>query len=370
MKYPAALVPVLALVLFGCPSIEQVATPVFDPGGGTYSAPQNVTITCDTTDATIYYTTNGADPTAAAGTEYDGGSIVVASTATLKAFATRSGMTDSGIATATYTLPVRVATPTFDPDGGDYDETQNVTISCATAGATIYYTSSGTDPTAAAGTEYDGGTIVVASTTTLKAFATRSGMADSAVATATYAIPEQVAAPVILPPPGVYFDTVLMYTSISCATAGATIMYTLNGDPPSRTSGTEWVEPADGWLYLHEWEALALKAMAYKDGLRDSPVVEAGIVKDPGGNAQLRVENNTSTVTITKFYLKLRSESDWGVNQYYRPSMVLPPDYTQPVNSLAPGWMELRVENDSGTFMREYRDIPLVDSGSTTVSVE
>jgi Chitobiase/beta-hexosaminidase C-terminal domain len=40
-----------------------------------------------------------------------------------------------------------VATPTFSPSPGTYDSSLSVTISCATAGATIHYTTHGQDPT-------------------------------------------------------------------------------------------------------------------------------------------------------------------------------------------------------------------------------
>jgi hypothetical protein len=96
--------------------------------------------------------------------------------------ATVSGMVDSDVTSATYTL--QPATPTFDPPGGTYLLPQFVSISDATAGVTIYYTTNGTTPTTSS-TKYTG-SILVASTTTLKAIAVRTGWSPSAVATATY----------------------------------------------------------------------------------------------------------------------------------------------------------------------------------------
>ena len=43
--------------------------------------------------------------------------------------------------------PTPVATPTFSPDGGTYSSAQSVSISCATSGASIYYTMDGSTPT-------------------------------------------------------------------------------------------------------------------------------------------------------------------------------------------------------------------------------
>ena len=80
---------------------SSVATPEFSPSSGTYTEAQNVEITCATEGATIYYTTNGDDPTAAS-TEYSG-AIPVSTTTTLKAIAIKGGES-SNIASATYTI--------------------------------------------------------------------------------------------------------------------------------------------------------------------------------------------------------------------------------------------------------------------------
>jgi hypothetical protein len=61
-----------------------------------------------------------------------------------------------------------------------------VTISDATAGATIYYTTNGTTPTTASA-KY-GVAIVVASTETIKAIATAANDSASAVASAAYSL--------------------------------------------------------------------------------------------------------------------------------------------------------------------------------------
>lgn len=78
-----------------------------------------------------------------------------------------------------------VATPTFSVPEGTYFEAQSVELTCATDGATIYYTTDGTDPTAES-TEYTGA-ISISETTTLKAIAIK-GEDVSAVAEATYTI--------------------------------------------------------------------------------------------------------------------------------------------------------------------------------------
>ena len=79
-----------------------------------------------------------------------------------------------------------VATPAFSVASGEVDSGTSVTISCATEGAKIYYTTDGSEPTAS-GTEYTAA-ISVTPPMTLKAIAVKSGMNNSAVASASYTI--------------------------------------------------------------------------------------------------------------------------------------------------------------------------------------
>ncbi|MEU3462796.1 chitobiase/beta-hexosaminidase C-terminal domain-containing protein [Streptomyces sp. NPDC006733] len=79
-----------------------------------------------------------------------------------------------------------VATPTFNPAGGNYTSAQSVTIADATAGASIHYTRDGSTPTASS--PLYSAPISVTATTTVKAVAVKSGLGDSAVASATYTI--------------------------------------------------------------------------------------------------------------------------------------------------------------------------------------
>lgn len=330
----------------GGSTVETCATPTFSPAAGTYTEAQNVTISCATSGATIYYTTDGTTPTTSS-TQYTG-AIPVSSTTTIKAMATATGYNNSAVASATYTInsgggsndsfelvtsassliagdeiifvnsgsqgsayamsttqntnnrgvtnvtvtdvngvksvepssdtevftletgwyfrthddryiyaassssnhlktrsekgddnnaratisvsssgiatitfqgnytrnvmqfngttlvscyasanqsPVyiyrrastpKVATPTFSPAEGTYTSAQQVEISCATDGATIYYTTDGTDPTTSSA-QYTGA-ITVGSTMTIKAIAVATGYDDSEVATASYTI--------------------------------------------------------------------------------------------------------------------------------------------------------------------------------------
>lgn len=81
--------------------VSDVATPVISPADGTtFSGSLTVTITCPTSGATIYYTTNGSNPTASS-TQYSG-AFTVNATTTIKARAYKNGDA-SDVATATFT---------------------------------------------------------------------------------------------------------------------------------------------------------------------------------------------------------------------------------------------------------------------------
>lgn len=80
-----------------------------------------------------------------------------------------------------------VETPVFTPESGaTLNIGDEITIACATEGASIHYTTDGSEPTATS-EPYTGAAILfTGGTFTVKAIAVKDGMADSDVATATY----------------------------------------------------------------------------------------------------------------------------------------------------------------------------------------
>jgi hypothetical protein len=176
------------------PEPDTVSTPRFTPTGGTYDADQSVEITTETAGATVYYTTDGSEPTPSSN-EYtepvsvsgDGTSV------TIKAIAVLDGYTDSTVEQAAYAINYeQVSTPQFTPTGGTYNADQSVEITTETAGATIYYTTDGSDPEVnASGTsEYTEPISVSGNGTsvTVKAIAMLDGYTESTVAEAIYTI--------------------------------------------------------------------------------------------------------------------------------------------------------------------------------------
>ena len=161
-----------------------VSTPAFSVASGAVDSGTEVTISCATDGAEIYYTTNGSEPTASS-TEYTG-AISITEAVTLKAIAVKDGMNGSAVSSASYTIKGTVATPEFSVASGAVNSGTEVTITCATEDAKIYYTTNGSEPTASS-TEY-AGAISVTPPMTLKAIAVKDGMNNSAVASASYTI--------------------------------------------------------------------------------------------------------------------------------------------------------------------------------------
>jgi hypothetical protein len=166
------------------------AAPTLSPAGGTYTSAQSVTIGTTTPSATIYYTTNGSTPTTSSAVY--SGPVTVSSTETVQAIAVASGYSTSAAGSATYTVNLPAATPTFSPAGGTYTSAQTVNLS-ASNWSTIYYTTNGSLPTTSS-TVYTG-SITVSSTETINAIAVASGYSTSAVASASFTIGQLAASP-------------------------------------------------------------------------------------------------------------------------------------------------------------------------------
>ena len=163
---------------------EKVKNPTFTPADETFSGSTEVTISCGTDDAKIYYTTDGSVPSAENGTLYSG-AISLTSTTTIKAIAVKDGAYSSEIVTKKYTNGSAVETPVLSVPAGNFWNTITVFVTCNTKEANIYYTTDGSEPTAAS-TKYTTSGIKISDTTTLKVYATKEGISPSNVVTAEY----------------------------------------------------------------------------------------------------------------------------------------------------------------------------------------
>lgn len=144
----------------------------------------------------------------------------------------------------------QVVTPVFSVTPGTYAVSQTVYITCLTAGATIYYTLDGTDPTQSK-TKYVSA-VSVATSATLKAKAFKDGMDPSRTASATY----------LIVPVGTDFT----YLSCSDGSGIAFPFYITNiefydGGWETRFNPSYWtLEPGkgswDGVKWVSEWDGV------------------------------------------------------------------------------------------------------------------
>ena len=106
---------------------NQVASVKFDPATSTVDYNTEITLSCDTPDATIYYTTDGSDPTTSSNV-YQTTPITITQETTIKAYAVKSGMTDSTITEITYSL--NQYTVQFELNGGSFTDgkTNSLTV--------------------------------------------------------------------------------------------------------------------------------------------------------------------------------------------------------------------------------------------------
>ncbi len=149
-----------------------------------------------TSGAQIRYTKNGTTPTSTTGTliAASSGTASVASGATLKAIAFKSGSSDSTVKSGVYAASATCAAPVFNPpeviSGPHPPANYTVNLSTTTSGAQMRYTRNGTTPTATTGTLIAGtsGNVTIAanSVITLQAIAFKSGLGDSSVTSGSF----------------------------------------------------------------------------------------------------------------------------------------------------------------------------------------
>jgi Tol biopolymer transport system component len=164
-----------------------------------------------------------------------------------------------------------------DGTGTYYDEFV-LTLSSATSGSSIRYTTDGSNPTSSVGTPYSGG-INIDSSVTIKAIAYRSGCTDSAVVSEDYTM--RVANPDFGVAEGIYITD--QSVSITSTTSGVSIRYTTDGvTDPTPSSGTLYTGPVDV-TSSSGITSTEIRAIAYRAGWVDSSVATAeyAIVK-PG----------------------------------------------------------------------------------------
>ena len=237
--------------------------------------PNDRTVTIKSSAGTIHYTTNGDIPTAESPTYST--PLTGVEGQTIKAIAV------VGTTASTVAILSPVATPTF--NAASYTEGDPVTISTATSGATIYYSTNG-------GTTYTAGTPITSSAsfnasggTTLKAYAYKQGMnlseitSDMSVEMCTLGIPTITIT-------GTKFTIALAEGTLP----GAVIHYTTNGNDPTVNSPiySSAVDLPSG--------STTIKAMVVRTGCNNSPIATESYCRVAEPEMSI---NSSGLVTIT-----------------------------------------------------------------------
>lgn len=244
------------------------ADPVFGIIAGTYAPTQSFTLSCATANAKIYYTTDDTTPSNSNGTLYSNGfTLPTVGTYTVKAIAYSPRETkQSNVVSCTYTIEEETpAAPTFSPAAGTYTTAQNVTLSCATTGASVHYTLDGTTPTASSPIYSSAIALDESGTYTIKAIAvSEQGTKTSAVVTATYVLnlPVKPNAPRFSLDGGTYTTPQSIQV---VADEGCTISYVMSTSSTA-TPATAYTQA----LELTTQGTYYLRAIAVKDGVEST----------------------------------------------------------------------------------------------------
>ena len=167
---------------------EKPTAPVAAPSGGTLTIATSVSL--DTSAEKIYYTIDGTEPTKSSNLYKE--PILINRTTTLKAIAVSEDGEVSDVAIFQYTAAAKAEKPGADKEDKQILEAgTTVKLQSATADATIYYTTDGTEPTLERledVLQYDGSGIEIHRSVTIKAVAYRKDLQLSNVATWNYVV--------------------------------------------------------------------------------------------------------------------------------------------------------------------------------------
>ena len=321
-----------------------VASPVFSLPSGTYEEGTELTISCPTEGARIFLTIDGTTPTEESGEIPNGFTTKLYSSMAISAIAILDGEC-SEVVTYEYLIGdiETVATPRIYPNGGEIEEGTEITISCDTQGATIYYSIDGSEPNI----EYETA-FTLTEAATVRAIAKKQYWNNSEEATASFTIKqnvvETIATPVITPDGGEVEAGAMI--SITCETVGVTIYYSINGSEPGRVY--------TGPFALTE--STTVRAIAKKTGWNNSEEVTATftVIEEDNEEDGLRTIN----VTLEKGVLG-------GISRYAT-------TFSAPYNVEIPSGVDKYIVTNTATSIiilnRSYGDVIPANQGVVLVS--
>lgn len=268
-------------------SLLTVATPVISPAAGAYNPPQNITITCATPGATIYYTTDGSSPTTSS--QIYSSPFALNQSATISAIAAKSGSNTSAVATGIYTMNSTVMVTLTDGVAktglsGGLNSQSFFKIIVPTSQAKLVIKTSGGIGDCDLYVKYgqlpslnvwDYRPYIGGNTETVTIDAPAAGVwfvmlngysSYSAVSLLADYLAGTVANPTFSPVPGTYNTANLPQVTLTTTTSGASIRYTLDGATPDSLSPVY-----SGPITIST--TTTVKAQAFRSNFADSAVV-------------------------------------------------------------------------------------------------
>ena len=256
-------------------TITAPEAPVFSIEEGTYYDPQTLTMTCATSEAKIYYTVlsnycrlKDVEYTEAITLDNNDDYII-------SAFASVDGVIKSKETSIEVTINKTCQAPKYSfadgeiVNGKTYDNTQAITISTATVGATVTYTLTKDGTVVGNENEVYSAPIAIDSNGnyTIKANVTKDGYTSfTATEAVAFSISINVAEPTISGVAAGETYTEAKTVTINCSTADAVVVYSINGE--SKTS-----EGQTATITLDKNGTYNISAYGIREGFSNSATV-------------------------------------------------------------------------------------------------
>lgn len=372
--YKAGLAPSPVLIrhlTYAAPGKVGLALPAGDtvvPAGG-----MTITLNATPSDAAIWYTLNGDEPTENGlnAFKYDSNRIQITGTTLLKARAFKAGMLPSDIITKQYAQKavLKVAPVLISPSNPRIRENTQVLLSTATDSTVIWYTTDGsspfTSPTRRGLSKNE--TFTVTQSTMVKAYAERANWQRSDSLVFNYI---RVPGPILIDPPGISeFDTQLALR-FAVQPPGTPIYCQLDGSQPLDDS----LNPAPGSRLIFDTltlvESATLRCVAIgPEKVPSDTVVRFFIWNAPGNLLPTPTANPTSrsfrdTIKVTlnagRASLRIRYTlngefPEGGIGQIYTDTLII--DSTTTIRAVATD--PINANNGDSRFMvQTYTLVP------------
>ena len=314
--------------------LDRCETPVIYPNGGTYAGSVGITLSIPTTSAppgpvSICYSLDKQPPTVildSAQCISNGDTITLDEPGTyvLRAVSMQNGFADSSEASANFTVLAQVSMPHIGPDLDTFAISATLLLTCSTPGATIYYTTDGSDPTQSSLTVTSSNPAVViesAGSYLVKAFATQPNMLPSNIVVKEFTILARLAMPQLQPPPGATY-TGNLNVQFDCADVtaeeGGVVYYSTDGRSTPSVEYSKHV-PCGAAITLEAPGTKVVRAIATGPAKSPSSVAQGSYVLVRPAYDELPVNPAHNEYKVEPDVEIIRIEKDLNGAIYYCP---------------------------------------------------